>query len=57
MLHVMLRCPEVYTDSRFVSICTITLELRVENNINLYEETSGYGLYVTFILDQFRSYK
>ena len=47
MLHVMLRYSEVYTALRFVSICTMPLKLRVENNISLDAETNNYGFFIT----------
>ena len=57
MLHVMLWYTEVYTDLIFVSICTLPLELRVANNINLDSETNDDGFFVTCISDQVRSNK
>ena len=44
-------------DFIFVSICTIPLEIRVTNNINLYAETNDDEFFVTCISDQVRSYK
>ena len=48
----MLRFPEVYTDLRFVLICTIPLELCVATKINVDAETNDNGFFVTCIQDQ-----
>ena len=53
----MLIYPYVYTNLSFVSICTITLEVRVVNNINLDAETNHDGFFATFISDQVCSNK
>ena len=44
-------------DLRFVSICTIPLELRVEKNVNLYAETNDDEFFVNFVVYQVCSNK
>ena len=57
MLHVMLKYPEVYTDLKFVSICTMPLELRVSKKINIDSETNDDGFFINSVSDQVRSNK
>ena len=44
-------------DLRFVSICTIPLELRIEKNVNLYAETNDDEFFVNCVVDQVCSNK